>query len=176
MGKYIATAFANLEFAYKLWNYAENGNVDINELDVPLTIAEGRMIFVLKERLFEDPNDLLLAFQNNLTIAFGAAAITLNKTREELKINLPHIIESEADQFVALAYQIRNAFAHDIAEPRWVMTNQKYLRTYQFDGVDVDLTLRNEEVFEYAHIGGPETLRLMYQYGIRNLGFPPEYS
>lgn len=77
------------------------------------------MIFVLPDKVLDSDNDLILALQNNLGVAFGAAAITLNRCREETGLTLENPIQSEIGQFSGLAYQIRNAFAHDISEPRW---------------------------------------------------------
>lgn len=74
-------------------------------------------------KALEQPEDLIVALENNLTIAFGAAAITLNRVREEIGLKLPFPIETEDEQCIALIYQIRNAFAHDIAEPKWEIEN-----------------------------------------------------
>ncbi len=102
--------------------------------------------------------------QNNLTIAFGAAAITLNKAREENDIQLPDPIVTEQEQCISLIYQIRNAFAHDIAEPRWNITNPRYARKYKFDNLEIDLTDVGNKIFEYSDIGGPEYLRIIKDY------------
>src|SRR4051812_12475382 len=123
--RYIETAFGQLAFAIKLMQAAEDGLLYLDSIDRPLTIAEGPSVLVLPDRVLASTDDLILACQNNVTIAYGAAAITLNRCREEASVPLPDPIVSEADQWVALVYQIRNAFAHDIAEPRW-RTNKRY--------------------------------------------------
>lgn len=117
--KYLPTAFAQLQFAWKLYNYALEGNINLDALDVPITFQEDGMMFVLPDRVLHTNDDMIIALENMLGVAFGAAAITLNRSREEAGIPFPRVIESEVDQFVVLAYQIRNAFAHDISEPRW---------------------------------------------------------
>ena len=118
--KYIDTTFHQLEFAWKLYNYVREGRVELDELDRSLTFQEGQSsVLVLQDKLLRTQDDLVLACENNLGIVFGAAAITLNRCREEAGIRLAAPIILEVDQFAALAYQIRNAFAHDIAEPRW---------------------------------------------------------
>ena len=116
--QYLPTAFAQLEFAWKLYNYALEGKIDLDDLDKPLAFQDGQMVLVLPDRIFGSPEDLIIALENNLSVAFGAAAITLNRSREEVGLLLPNPIENEIDQFVSLTYQIRNAFAHDISEPR----------------------------------------------------------
>jgi len=162
--RYLPTAFAQLEFAWKLYNYALEGKIDIDELDKPLTFQEGNMVLVLRDQIFESPDDLIIALENNLSVAFGAAAITLNRSREEAGIDLPNPIEGERDQFVSLAYQIRCAFAHDISEPRWAINRPRYARVYEFGGLSVDLTDVGNKPFEYADIGGPDVLFRMREY------------
>jgi hypothetical protein len=153
--KYLPTAFGQLSFAWKLYNYGLDGKIDPAELDVDVTWEDGEMLFVVP-RALGGPEDLLIALENNLTIAFGAAAITLNRAREESGVGLPDPILSEAEQCVALIYQIRNAFAHDIAEPVWQI-NPRYCRHYDFGGQHFDLSDRDGTPFRYEHLGGPDS-------------------
>src|SRR5437016_4513592 len=127
--RYLDTAFTHLSFAIKLMQAAENGVVDLDAIDRPLTIRDGVSVLVLPDRVLDSPDELIIACQNLVTIAYGAAAITLNRCREEASVALPHPILGECDQWVALVYQIRNAFAHDIAEPRWQI-DERYRREY----------------------------------------------
>lgn len=162
--RYLPTAFAQLQFAWKLYNYALDGRLNIEDLDTPVTFQEAGMMLVLPDRIFESNDDLILACENMLGVAFGAAAITLNRGREEAGIPFPKKIETEKDQFVVLAYQIRNAFAHDIAEPKWEIRNPAFLRKYEFGPVSVDLTGLHGQPFSYKDIGGPEVLFWMKDY------------
>jgi len=162
--KYLPTAFAQLQFAWKLYNYALEGSLKLEELDKAITFEEEGMMLVLPDRIFESKDDLILACANMLGVAFGAAAITLNRSREELGVPFPKNIESEIDQFVVLAYQIRNAFAHDIAEPRWEIRNPAFRRPYEFGPVSVDLSEMNGKAFSYHDIGGPDVLFRMKDY------------
>lgn len=163
--KYIDTAFKQLAFAWKLYNYALEGKINVDELDRPLTFQEGRMVLVLPDKVFNSSHELVVALENNLVIAFCAAAITLNRCREEAGIKLVDPIQTEIDQFAGVAYQIRNAFAHDIAEPRWNITNPRYVRQYDFGGIRVDLSNVGTKRFEYQDIGGPDVLFFMKSYG-----------
>jgi hypothetical protein len=163
--KHLDTAFRQLQFAWKLYNYALDGHLDLEKLDIPLTFQDDTTIFVLQDRLLESPDDLILACENNLTIAFGAAAITLNRCREDAGIALADPISTEIDQFSAVVYQIRNAFAHDIAEPRWNISNARYARAYEFGGIRVELSAVGNKPFEYRDIGGPGALVQMKRYG-----------
>lgn len=167
--KYLPTAFAQLQFAWKLYNYALDGHIDLETLDVPITFQEGGMMLVLPDRVFDTNVDLIVALENMLGVAFGAAAITLNRSREEAGIPVPRLITSEIDQFVVLAYQIRNAFAHDISEPCWEIRTPAFLRRYEFGSVSVDLSNLHGQPFDYRHIGGPEVLFWMKDYAEREL-------
>ena len=163
--KYLDTAFGQLAFAWKLYNYGLDGKIDLSDLDKPLTFQGGNMVLVLPDKVLDSENDLILALENNLVIAFGAAAITLNRCREEAGIALADPIQTEIDQFSSVVYQIRNAFAHDISEPRWNITNPRFARVYEFGGIRVDLTSVGNKHFEYQDIGGPDVLFHMQQFG-----------
>lgn len=107
--------------------------------------------------------------QKLVSITFGAAAMTLDRSREERGMKLPDPIVSEADQWVALVRQIRNAFAHDISEPRWEIRRARYKRRYKIERVSVDLTDLSGRHFEYEHIGGAESLFALKRYAIERL-------
>lgn len=166
---YLPTAFAQLQFAWKLYNYALDGNVDLEKLDIPLSFEEDNMLLVLPDKIFHNDNDLIIALGNMLGVAFGAAAITLNRCREGAGVQFPKDIVTEIDQFVVLVYQIRNAFAHDISEPCWEIRNPAFLRPYEFGPISVDLTNLNGRPFDYKHIGGPEVLFWMKDYAEQNV-------
>lgn len=169
--KYLPTAFAQLQFAWKLYNYSLEGNLNLDALDIPITFQEENMVFVLPDHIFSSQDDLIIACENMLGIAFGAAAITLNRSREEAGFSLPtpDQLDSEEAQFIALAYQIRNAFAHDISEPRWEIRNPTLRRKYEFGPVSVDLTELHGERFDYRDIGGPEVLFWMKDFAQERL-------
>jgi len=162
--RYIDTAFTHLSFAIKLMQAAEDGVVDLESIDRPLTIKEGASLLILPDRVLNNPDELINACQNFVTITYGAAAITLNRCREEASVLLADPITSECDQWVALVYQVRNAFAHDIAEPRW-QVKPRYRRTYSIGHVTADLRKLDGVVFEYAHIGGVNALYILKAYG-----------
>ncbi|MFC4273989.1 hypothetical protein [Achromobacter aloeverae] len=181
---YLDSAFAQLAFAAKLYDCAEREKVDIAELDKPLTLEDGRSAWVLPDNLFSSYSDFQLACANQLSVAFGAAAITLNRCREEdeqasgklLRAAYRDVPTSEGEHFAELVYQIRNAFAHDISEPRWEIRGVARRRPYFVDRVGdtariiVDLTDLHGHAFEYAHIGGIDTLHRLREFGRRYWG------
>ena len=169
--KYLPSAFANVEFAWKLLAYGESGEIDLNKLDICIVFQDdtGRPFFTPPARIFSDPNDLIIALQNNLTIAFGAAAITLYRSIEEAGHTMPQgQIESEEEQCIALVYQVRNAFAHDIAEPRWEIRNPVFKREYVIGEETFDLRELHGHAFRYEDFG-VESLFYLKDYAEQRL-------
>ncbi|SDR20313.1 hypothetical protein [Pseudovibrio sp. Tun.PSC04-5.I4] len=169
--KFLPTAFANVEFAWKLLAYGEAGEIDLKKLDCDIIFNDdnGRPFFVPPVQIFNDPNDLIHALHNNLTIAFGAAAITLHRSVEEAGHSIPKkAFASENEQCIALIYQVRNAFAHDIAEPKWEMRNPVFIREYTIERKTFDLRELHGRRFSYEDFG-PESLFFLKTYAERNL-------
>jgi hypothetical protein len=166
--KYLDTAFAQLEFAIKLMQAAEDGRIKREDIDLPLTISEGSSVLVLADQVIHTDSDFINAMQNNVSMAFGAAAITLNQCREEMKISLPITINTELEQWISLVYQIRNAFAHNIAEPIWKI-KPKYARHFQVNSVSINLSSLNKQHFNYDQLGGAKALFLLRDYGRTHL-------
>lgn len=169
--QYLPTAFANVEFAWKLLAYGEAGGIDLEKLDIDIVFQDddGRPFFIPPARIFSDANDLLLALHNNLTIAFGAAAITLNRSLEEAGHRVPRAeFGTEEEQCIALIYQVRNAFAHDISEPRWEMRNPAFVREYAVEGKTFDLRELNGQPFRYEDFSVEDLFHLK-KYAMENL-------
>ncbi len=166
--RHVETAFAQLQFAIKLMHATECGAVTLDNIDVPLTIADGESVIVLPDQMFATTDDLINACQNAVSMAFGAAAIALNRYREEFGILLPDLICSESDHWVALVYQIRNAFAHDVARPKWCIRG-RFARQYRIGRVCVDLRGVHGAPFDYAQIGGPDKLFALKEYGFKRV-------
>lgn len=171
MGRYLPTAFAQLEFAWKLLALAQDGKINLDELDKGTTYIENGLVLVLRDKTFDSYDDLILACENNVLIAFGAAIITLNRAREEIDgLKLPNPINSELEQFISITYQIRNAFAHDISEPKWNIRDQRFARKYSFGGIKIDLSeIEHNTPFAYEQIGGPDTIFRMGEYFKRTI-------
>lgn len=164
---YLATAFSQLFFAWKLYHHALDGKIDREELDSDITFQsdDRRQVFVLPSRIFDNADDFINAFENNLAIAFGAAAISLDRARSEAGHDLPDPIKTENEQCIALMYQLRCAFAHNISKPRWKIKD-RYRRTYSFSGMNVDLSGLDGVIFDYDQIGGPDRLIAIKDYAV----------
>lgn len=55
---YLDSAFAQLAFAAKLYDYADQEKLNIAELDQPLTFEDGRSVWVLPDQIFHSYTDL----------------------------------------------------------------------------------------------------------------------
>lgn len=169
--QYLPTAFANIEFAWKLLNYGETGQIDLDKLDTDIVFQNdaGRPFYVPPAKIFTEPKDLIVALENNLTIAFGAAAITLHRSIQEAGHRVPKgEFATEEEHCIALVYQVRNAFAHDIAEPKWEMRNPVFEREYIIRNQTFDLRGLNGMEFCYEDFG-VESLYFLKTYAEQHL-------
>lgn len=152
--KYLPIAIRQLEFALELLNRVEQGTLD----DVALDYLRPASAF--------DPNGDLQGFvECNVRITFGAAAITLDRCRIEAGLPLPDPIQTEVDEWVALVYQVRNAFAHDIAEPVWEIRRNHHRRQYAVAGVTADLRQLDGSPFDFAAVGGAQAMLRLADFG-----------
>lgn len=139
---FLKTAFGQLSFTWKLFAYAQDGKLDRNAIDIPMTFDDGNVVYALPNQVIESDVALIQVCENLTSIAFGAAAIALDRAREASGHQQANPIYSEQEQFIALVYQIRNAFAHDIARRQWHLKNVRYRRKYEFDdGVFCELQI-----------------------------------
>ncbi len=159
---YIETAFLHLSFALKLQNYLDNHPINKDEFDIDLTYCTPNSIVVLNSNEFNTDDDLKLVLENNLTMCYGCAAITLWEAVEEKGIytpaRLPEPLSTEEEEISGLIYMIRCCFAHSPALPKWVIKNDKYRTTYKTGNKTIDLSNLNGNSFSYDSIGGFETL------------------
>ncbi len=111
---------------------------------------------------FETYQDLQVAAENNISISFGAAAITLWEAIREhsgtssRKLNPRN---SRKENLAALSYMIRCCFAHGTARPVWSIYDTKYKIVYNVGNKSIDLSkIADNQPFDYSSIGGYETL------------------
>ena len=155
---YIETAFLQLSFAVKLWYYLELYPIDKNKFDGSLTVKENRESIHFPKNEFNTYNDILLASENNVSICFGAAVITLweaiKDKGEYSPTKLPNPLATTEQKIAGLIYMIRCCFAHSPAIPRWHITSEKYKIIYSVGSKSIDLRSVNDTRFYYESIGG----------------------
>jgi hypothetical protein len=158
----LESAFLQLSFAMKVWHFVRDGGLQRETFDIALTAIDDRGVpYVMLEGEFHSDDDLVLAAENNISICFGAAAITLwEAIREHSGLETKKLTPTNSDRekIAGLAFAIRCCFAHGTAAPRWELT-EKYRLRYEFPGLVVDLTSRQGLPFDYSDLGGPDGLR-----------------
>ncbi|MGQ3684234.1 MAG: hypothetical protein ACUBOA_04350 [Candidatus Loosdrechtia sp.] len=162
--KHIETAFLQLSFAIKLWHFLDVHPIAKDEFDIDLIIQDPHNYVSLSGGEFHSYDDLRLASENNISIVFGAAAITLwEAIREHSAISTKDLnpMRSRTENLAALSYMLRCCFAHGTAAPVWSIRNKKYETQYRVGNKTIDLSGKDGQVFTYESIGGYETLWML---------------
>lgn len=148
----------------KIWHFVRSGGVHRESFDIALTAVDDAGVpYVMLKGEFQSDDDVILASENNISICFASAAITLWEAIREhsgLESRTLSPSASEREKIAGLAYAIRCCFAHGTAAPRWDLA-QKYQLRYEFPGFSVDLTSANGHPFDYSYLGGPDGLRVL---------------
>ncbi|MGH9425078.1 MAG: hypothetical protein ACRD2L_02050, partial [Terriglobia bacterium] len=147
----------------KLWNYLGSHPFDKDAFDIPLTIEDQSNWVCLPHNEFSTFEQIRVAAENNISICFGAAAITLWEAISEKNsyanatINPSNTTE---EMLAGLSYMIRCCFAHGTVVPKWKISD-KYKIIYKVSNKTVDLRAVDGKPFDYEAIGGYETLWLL---------------
>lgn len=160
----LETAFLQLSFALKLWHYISEYTLPWDDFDIDLRIEQGDSIVCLLGDEFNDRDQIVLAAENNISICFGAASLTLWEAIREHKGFSPAKLDptnSDEERLATLSYMIRCCFAHGTVLPKWNIRKAKYRTTYQVGNRTIDLRSLNGKPFEYSSIGGFETIWLI---------------
>lgn len=159
---HIDTAFLQLSFAIKLWRFLDEHPINKEDFDINLTIEDPGSRICLPHNEFLTYQDLQLAAENNISICFGAAAITLWEAIREhsgLVSGKLNPSNSRKENLAALSYMLRCCFAHGTASPVWSIQDNKYKTVYIVDYKTINLSaVADKQPFDYSSIGGYETL------------------
>jgi len=162
---HIDTAFLQLSFAIKLGRYLDEHPIDKKDFDIDLTIEDRGNRVCLPGNEFKTYQDLQLAAENNISICFGALAITLWEAIREhsgLSSGKLNPQNSPKENLAALSYMIRCCFAHGTASPVWSIHDSKYKTVYRVGNKTIDLSrIPDKQPFDYSSVGGYETLWLI---------------
>lgn len=158
---HIETAFLQLSFAIKLWHFLDEHPINKELFDIDLTVEDPDSCVCLPGGEFHTYEDLQLASENNISIAFGAAAITLWEAIREHSGLTSKALNPQADErhnHASLSYMLRCCFAHGTATPIWLI-QPKYRVQYRVGNKTIDLSdVENGQDFTFESIGGYETL------------------
>ncbi len=162
---HINTAFLQLSFAIKLWRFLDAHPLSRRDFDIDLTITDPGNCVSLPANEFATYQDIQIAGENNFSICFGAASITLWEAIREKNSYSPGSLQPSKNQdhrLAALSYMIRCCFAHGPATPVWSITNNKYKIKYRVGNKIIDLSsITDKQPFDYLSIGGYETLWML---------------
>jgi len=163
--KNIELAVKDVEHAFRLWefsirvmNYCELEELDLGTFgqDIVIQLDKGNVTFC--DSYFSSSENTILISQISVGAAFGATAITLDNLLEATDCPRDPKSKDEFQMLWILIYSVRNAFAHGIAKPVWVV-KKSYQQCIEFtlggDKIDINLAALDKQSFEYDHIGGP---------------------
>lgn len=161
----VDTAFLQLSFAIKLWHFLDVHPIDKDAFDIDLTLEEEGVRICLPQNEFASYDAVRVASEHNISICFGVAANTLWEAMREkgdLRTGDLRPDADRADSLASLTYMIRCCFAHGPAAPVWRIERNKYKTRYRVGNKEINLSgMEDGTPFEYASIGGHETLWLL---------------
>ena len=130
----VDTAFLQLSFALKLWNFLDVHPIDKDDFDIALTVEDGAARICLPHNEFATYDAVRVASEHNVSICFGVAANTLWEAMREKGDLRTGDLDPEADRagnLASLTYMIRCCFAHGPAAPVWRIARNKYRTRYR---------------------------------------------
>jgi len=170
--RFLDTAFLQLSFAIKLWNFIGLYGIDKSKFDRDLTIIESGERIQFPENEFNTDTDILIASENNITVCFGAAVITLWEAIKDKgrfsPSRLPSLLSTLEQKTAGLIYMIRCCFAHSAAVPSWHIKSDKYKILYTVGTKSIDLRTVNDTKFEYETVKGYNTLLELRDFSLNH--------
>lgn len=162
---HMETAFLQLSFAIKFWHFLDLHPIDKDKFDIDLSIQDAGNCVCFSSNEFHTYQDILVASENNISIVFGSAVVTLwEGIREYGSISTKQLTPSNGkkDGIAALSYMLRCCFAHGTAAPVWSIRDNKYKVQYYVGNKIIDLSnVKDGQIFDYQSICGYETLWML---------------
>ena len=158
----LETAFVQLSFAMKLWHFVRSGRLPRESFDIELTAVDDAGVpYVMREGEFQSDDDLVLAAENNISICFGVAAITLweaireHSGLESKQLNRQHRILKDWR-----AWYLQFAVVLPMGQQRRGGNSPpKTSFAMSSEASSSDLTSAHGLPFDYSYIGAPDGLR-----------------
>ena len=150
-------AFRLLEFSIRILNYFELYKVDLELFGQDTTTLLDEENLTFNDSYFLYGDNAELAAKMAIGASFGASAIVLDDLFEATGQNRDPTSDNEFNLLWTLVYAVRNAFAHGVASPIWVVKG-KNQRKIEFSVAGrktaIDLAALDGQEFDYAHFGG----------------------
>ncbi len=153
----VEIAFRNLEFAIKLLSHCELKALDPDGFDSEHTtrLAEGDSVF--PKGNFSSHEQLVNAAGIGVLVAFSATVLAMDQAFDVAGVGRDPT-GGDLERLRVLVYMMRNALAHRIAAPQWVITKDKYRTKLVVPvaggAVSVDLAAFDGRPFSVEDIGG----------------------
>jgi hypothetical protein len=158
---HLETAFLQLSFSLKLWHFLHEHPFNKDDFDIDLTTGVAEDWAILSSNEFKSYDDIILAAENNISITWGIAALTLWEAIREcnhLEAKDLRPLSSRKHSIASLVYMIRCCFAHGSARPTWCI-KPKFRLQYKVGNKSIDLSnVENGKPFDWQDVGGRETL------------------
>jgi hypothetical protein len=153
----IELSYKQLEFSIRLLTYCENGNLDPGKFDDDHVVAlpEGTLHFPAGN--FSDLDSIYNAAAIGVLLSVGAMALALDRGFDEIGLSRSPAANDPNGKLRILIYMLRCAYAHDIASPRWKVS-EPFRRQLTIDldpnPLTVDLAALGGTPFVIDQIGG----------------------
>lgn len=150
-------AFRLLEFSIRVLNYFELGKVDLHLFGLKTIIQLDEENVTFNDGYFSSDENAELTAKIAVSANFGTSAIVLDNLFEATGFNRTPASNDEFYLLWTLIYAVRNAFAHGVANPRWIIKG-KYRREIEISiagrNTVINLSALEGHEFDYSHIGG----------------------
>ena len=150
-------AFRLLEFSIRTLNVIEAKTIDLSVFGQETTILLDDENVTFSDGYFTSQENAEISAKVAIGVSFAASAIALDNLFEATGRQRDPASNEEVYLLWTLVYAVRNAFAHGIAEPKW-LAHPRYQRTIRLTlankEIVIDLAAVNEQEFAYEHIGG----------------------
>ncbi len=153
----IDLAFRQLEFSIRLLSYCGLGKLKPEEFDDDhfVQLQDGDLHF--PAGTFAKAEAIHDCASIGVLIAAGVTALVLNRGFDEIGMAPDPASNDALVRLRTFVYMVRNAYAHDIAAPRWEVRGQ-FLRQLTVDlnggNLTVDLTALHGTPFSMEQIAG----------------------
>jgi hypothetical protein len=141
-------------FTWMIWHNTKSGKIDYSKIDTNFKVKfdNGEM----SVKTTNIPNQSEKIAIHTLIAVTGVCFTALDSAMAEAygKIDI-----SEKSDFTAMrviVYQIRNAYAHDPMNPKWVINNPEHRDIFKIEeiGLTIDLNDLNNKEFKVEDVNG----------------------
>ncbi len=162
----VELSYKLFEFSVRTMCYAELDEINVETFgrDLQLNLEEENISF--RDDLFKNNDEIVKASQMAVSTAFGATAICLDCSLENIKD-----LNENLTILKALIQAVRNAFSHGIAAPYWYVKPHKreILDLAFINGPVINLGELDGQPFNYSQLGGLAVWLRVKEYVVKQV-------